>query len=338
MLEVGGYTFDLEAVERWAREKGARRLLLQAPDGLKAAAVELARRLEQEGFEVLISGGHAWGGCDVAYSEAGSVGAEGILHLGHHGFVGHSGGKVPVLFLPALSTADPAPVFGRALEEVLAEGHSEVALGATVQHVHHVNRLEEVARGAGVRLHVGELGGFRGLVVGCNYSSLSGGSAVVVVAGGVFHGLGAALWTGKPTWVADPYLREVKRVDVRRFLAVRLEMLSRAMEARRFAVLVSVKPGQRRLQVAELVAKALRRSGREALLVVLDEVTREALENLTGFEAFVNTACPRLAVDDAEIFPAPVVNVGELKYVLKGSPDGYSPRDVFLFDPRGLGA
>jgi 2-(3-amino-3-carboxypropyl)histidine synthase len=115
-------------------------------------------------------------------------------------------------------------------------------------------------------------------------------------------------------------------------------MLSRAMEVRRFAVLVSAKPGQRRLQVAELVAKALRRSGREALLVVLDEVTREALENLAGFEAFVNTACPRLAVDDAEIFPAPVVNVGELKYVLKGSLDGYSPRDVFLFDLRGLGA
>jgi len=233
---------------------------------------------------------------------------------------------------------DPVPVFRRALEEVLAEGRSEVALGVAVQHVHWVGKLEEVASEAGVKLLVGELGGFRGLVVGCNYSSLPGGSAVVVVAGGIFHGLGAALWTGKPTWVADPYLREVKRVDVRRFLAVRLEMLSRAMEARRFAVLVSVKPGQRRLRLAELAARALRRSGREALLVVLDEVTREALENLTGFDAFVNTACPRLAVDDAEAFPAPVVNAGELKYVLKGSLEGYSLRDVFLFDLRGLGA
>jgi len=338
LLEAGGYLLDLDAVVRWARERGARRLLLQAPDGMKAAAVELARRLEPEGFEVVISGGHAWGGCDVAYGEAESLGAEGIVHLGHHGFVGHAGGRVPVLFLPALSAVDPVPVFRRALEEVLAEGRSEVALGVAVQHVHWVGKLEEVASEAGVKLLVGELGGFRGLVVGCNYSSLPGGSAVVVVAGGIFHGLGAALWTGKPTWVADPYLREVKRVDVRRFLAVRLEMLSRAMEARRFAVLVSVKPGQRRLRLAELAARALRRSGREALLVVLDEVTREALENLTGFDAFVNTACPRLAVDDAEAFPAPVVNAGELKYVLKGSLEGYSLRDVFLFDLRGLGA
>ncbi len=338
MLEVGGYLFDLEAVERWAREKGVRRLLLQAPDGMKAAAVELARRLEQKGFEAIISGSHAWGGCDVAYDEAESVGAEGILHLGHHGFVGHSGGRVPVLFLPAPSSSDPVPVFRRALEEVLAEGHLEVALGVTVQHAHLVGRLEEVAGEVGVTLHVGEFGGFKGLVVGCNYSSLSGGSAVVIVAGGVFHGLGAALWTGKPTWVADPYLREVRRIDVRKFLAVRLEMLSRAMEARRFAVLVSAKPGQRRLHVAKLAAEALRRSGREASLVVLDEVTREALENLPGFDAFVNTACPRLAVDDAEMFPAPVVNAGELKYLLRGSLEGYSPRDVFLFDLRGLGA
>lgn len=338
MLEVAGYLLDLDAVLRWARERGARRLLLQAPDGMKAAAVELARRLESEGFEVVISGAHAWGGCDVAYGEAESVGAQGIVHLGHHGFVGHSGGKVPVLFLPAPSAVDPVLVFRRALEEVLAEGHSEAALGVTVQHAHWVGRLEEVAGEMGVRLHVGELGGFKGLVVGCNYSSLSGGSAVVVVAGGVFHGLGAALWTGKPTWVADPYLREVRRIDVKRFLAVRLEMLSRAMEAKSFAILVSAKPGQRRLRVAELAVEALRRSGRKALPVVLDEVTREILENLTGFEAFVNTACPRLAVDDAEMFPAPVVNAGELKYVLRGSLEDYSPRDIFLFDFRELEA
>lgn len=336
MLRVGSYVIDEELAVSWARSKKLKKLLVEAPDGLKHVAVELAQRLSDAGFRVIVSGRHVWGGCDVGTREALSLGAEGVVHLGHHGHVGPEASEVPVLFLQVLSSADPLPAFRRAVLDALSGGYKRIAIGVTAQHAHFLETLEREARELGADPVTGSLGGFRGLVIGCAYTSLSGGEASVVVAGGVFHGLGAALWTGKPVWVADPFTGDAKRVDVRAIVARRLEAISRAMDARSFAVVVSVKPGQMRLRTAELVVEALRRSGRRAWVVSLDEVTGEALVNLGSAEAYVNTACPRLAVDDPELFPGPVVNPGELKYVLLGKLDGYSPRDVFFFDAREL--
>jgi hypothetical protein len=37
---------------------------------------------------------------------------------------------------------------------------------------------------------------------------------------------------------------------------------------------------------------------------VCDDVTRDALQDYGGADVYVNAACPRLAVDDAGMFPA----------------------------------
>lgn len=336
MIQVGSFALNSQLALDWARARNARRLVIEAPDGLKHVAVELARSLSAAGLEVLISGRHTWGGCDVGFREALSLGADGIIHLGHHGFVGFESADLPVLFLPVVSTTDPLPAFRKALEEALSSGYRRIAVGVTAQHLHVVDELEKEARALGAEPVMGFLGKFKGLVIGCSYSSLAEGDASVIVAGGVFHGLGAALWTGKPVWVADPFTGEAKLVSTRAVVARRLEALSRAIDAKKFAVVVSVKPGQRRLHVADVVVNALRKHGREAWITFFDDISREALVNLSGAEAFVNTACPRLVIDDPELFPGPAVNPGELKYVLKGVLEGYSPRDALFFDPRAL--
>ena len=47
-------------------------------------------------------------------------------------------------------------------------------------------------------------------------------------------------------------------------------------------------------------------------MVALEEVTPDALTNL-GCDAFVNTACPRLAYDDGVRFSAPVLAPAEFE-------------------------
>lgn len=336
MLEIGSYLVDYQLAVDWARKKQARNLLVEAPDGLKRVAVEIARRLSDAGFNVTVSGRHVWGGCDVGIAEALSLGVEGVIHLGHHGYVGSEVPKLPVLFLPVLSTANPLPAFRKAVTEALLSGYRKLAIGVTAQHTHFIDELAREARELGAEPVMGSLGSLRGLVIGCSYSSISGGDASIIVAGGIFHGLGAALWTEKPVWVADPFTGEARRVDVKAARARRLEAISRAMDAKSFAVVVSVKPGQKRLRVAELIAGVLRRYRREAWVASLDDVTSEALVNLGDAEAYVNTACPRLVVDDPNLFPGPALNPGELKYVLRGNLIDYSLRDIFSFDLRGL--
>ncbi|MGC8836436.1 MAG: diphthamide biosynthesis enzyme Dph2 [Infirmifilum sp.] len=338
-MNVNGYEIDEREIERWVKRNTLRRILVQAPDGLKSVALGVIDYLESLGMSALLSADHTWGGCDLALDEAKSVGADGIIHIGHHGPVWFKPPEnPPILFIPAYSIVDPTHVFEKLLDELERNGVKSIGLATTIQHFTWLTSLKETARKRGFTVETGRYAGFEGLVVGCDYSSLGTGKsdAIVVVAGGSFHALGAAIWSGLPTWGLDPYTGVYRRVELKSVLASRLYALSRAMDASSFLLIVSVKPGQKRMEIAMRVKEALKRRGRKAIIAVFNDLSREKIENLGVFDAYINTACPRLVIDDPEIFPGPSLNIGELKYVLQGSLEGYSLRDSLFLDLRFL--
>lgn len=336
---VEGYEVDEKGIARWLSEKNLRRVLIQAPDGLKRAALLLAEYLERLGVETFLSASHTWGGCDVALNEAETIGAEGIIHIGHHGPVWFNPPSTPpILFVPAHSTIDPLPALSSLLDELEKEGVDSVVILSTIQHAKWIPLMEQEVHRRKMHSTARRYDGISGLIVGCNYSSMPPGEreAIIVVAGGVFHAIGAAIWSGRTVWSLDPYTRSFRRVDPKTILHKRLYALSEALEATEFLLVVSTKPGQKRLEAALKAREALKRRGRTAKIAVFNEITREQLENMGRFDAYINTACPRLVIDDPEIFPGPSLNLGELKYLLKGSLDGYSLRDSLLLDLRFL--
>lgn len=331
--QVNGYEIDKEEIKGWVRRHKIRVLLVQAPDGLKRVALDVLKYVEGLGVQGVLSASPTWGGCDIALDEAKAIRADGIIHIGHHGPVWFQlPSHPPVLFIPAYSSIDPSEAFSRLLEELGKSGVRSISLLTTIQHVKWIPRLKEIAATQNVETRTGVFGGFEGLVVGCNYASLPESEAVVVVAGGLFHAIGAAVWSGLPTWSLDPYTRTYRRIDLEKIAAVRIFSLSRALDASRFLIVVSTKPGQNRIGTAFKVKKALEYKGKNVVIASFNEVSHEQLENLGGFEAYINTACPRLVLDDPEIFPGPSINLGEVKYVLRGSLEGYSLRDSLSFD------
>ncbi len=80
-------------------------------------------------------------------------------------------------------------------------------------------------------------------------------------------------------------------------------------------MIVSSKIGQFNLRKAEEALRILRENGREAHLILCDEVTPERLGNFK-FDCFVNTACPRIAYDDWRKFEKPIITLNELKFAL----------------------
>ena len=52
----------------------------------------------------------------------------------------------------------------------------------------------------------------------------------------------------------------------------------------------------------------------DAYIVAMQEVSPDVLLNL-GFACYVNTACPRLAYDDQERFPVPMISPQEFEIV-----------------------
>jgi len=332
-VEWHGYVLGVDLEEA---VKGHKRVLVQAPDGLKGFALKVAEELGGMGVDAFVSGSHAWGGCDVAFGEAERVGATLILHIGHHGPVRFKMPDTPtVVFAPAYLNRSPAEALRSAARLASERGYRRVVLGMTVQHVRYLHHAVAVLEEEGLEAaHFPGPLGIEGLVIGCDYSSLRGGfDAAIIVAAGRFHPLGAALWTGKPAIAADPYAGSAWEVDAKPYISRHLYSLSKAVDAESFLVVVSTKPGQENLRGAEKAAAMLREAGKKVEIAVFDEVSREALVNLGGFDAYINSACPRLVVDDPHLFPGPAVNVGETRFLTSGNVEEWRPRDLFRLYP-----
>ena len=328
------YLIDTDAIARWATAKGYRKLLFQAPDGIKRFLIEAVKELEDQGFEIALSASHAWGGCDVALTELAALGYDALVHAGHHAPVRF---RAPenVLFVPAYSTVDVKNVIENAAAKLSSEGIRAVGLLSSVQHLHKLEQARRLLLEYGISAYTSKSPDPmmpEGLVIGCDLraaAKLVGlVEAFLVIAGGVFHALGVALATEARTFAADPYTGRVVEVDriLRSTVAKRLAHLAAVIEARNGILVVSSKPGQRasKRRVDALLKSCLER-GLKLRLIIFDEVSRDALLDYGGAEVFVNAACPRLSLDDQHVFPGPAVNASELEIVLKSGLEAYKP-------------
>lgn len=288
------------------RERGARTVALQFPAGLKRRAFAIAQELRAAGFAVILSGDPCYGACDLALDTLDV--ADMLVHFGHAP-VGHHD---RVIHEPVSMDFDPE-IVRRALP--LLRG-PRVGLVTTVQHVHLLAAVAEVLRGAGFDPVVTGGSGrtpHPGQVLGCSFRAAreTGAGEILFVGTGLFHPLGVQLATGARVVALDPYTGEVSEVSADRFLRQRFGLIERARDAERIGVIVSSKSGQQRLELARRLAGLSDR----AVLVMMREVTPEGLLDL-GCDAYVNTACPRLAYDDQARFPVPVLTPAEFEILL----------------------
>ena len=318
------YDLEVERVSDDIRRRRAVRVLLQLPDGLRPQAFQLVRALrERTDAEVLLLGDSCYGACDVALRQAGALEADLLVHYGHSRMLPDTG--VPVLYVEAKVDIDVDTLVERALP--LMGGWREVGLAATVQHVHQLGEVAEALRLRGLRAVIGAGGGrtpHDGQVLGCDYLSaravVGEVDGFLFIGGGRFHPLGLALATGKPVVAADPYLSSVTEIgedELRRLAMRRMAAITAARGARRFGVIVSLKPGQLELSAARSLRGKLEQQGREATVICLDDVRPETLANFSEAEAFINTACPRIAIDGVGDLRRPILTVQEA-YVLLG--------------------
>src|SRR5581483_2228428 len=91
-------------------------------------------------------------------------------------------------------------------------------------------------------------------------------------------------------------------------------------DARTFGVLASSKQGQLRWNMATALKKRIERRGRKAYLILLKQFSPDYLINFRHLDAFVSTACPRVAIDDYGRYPKPIVTPIELEIALGDRP------------------
>jgi 2-(3-amino-3-carboxypropyl)histidine synthase len=315
-------SFDFEE-KRLAEEIKKRKpnvVLLQIPEGLKPEAPRLASIVEAAGALAVISSDPCYGACDLAVSEAKILGADLIVHFGHSPMVFDA--DVPTIYIEVKTSISIKEAITKAMPYL--ESWNKIGLVTTVQHVNQLDEAKNLLEFAGKTVFVGNEGyvKYSGQVLGCDFRNAQSVSetveAFVFVGGGRFHAIGLALATGKSTVIVDPYEQIAYPVDeqVRRVLMQRWANISEAKKAKTFGVLVSLKCGQMRLNDAKKLKEKLDKNGVPATLFAAREITPRALMQFPRIDAFVNTACPRLSLDDAPNFGKPILSVNELLVML----------------------
>ena len=314
-----GFDFEEERLKQEISKVNAKCVLLQLPEGLKPEAPRLAKIVEAAGALPIISGDPCYGACDLATSEAETLGVDLIVHFGHAKLLRHE--KIPTLYMEARATLPVETAIISAIP--LLAGQSRIGLSTTVQHVQTLDLVREILVKAGKTVEVGDSRKlpYPGQVVGCDFSNVKSVAkdvdAFLFVGGGRFHAIGVALATLKPTIIADPYSGAAYSVteEVQKILKQRYASIEEAARARSFGILISLKPGQKRLDEAVKIKATIESMDKTACLFALKEILPEALAEFPSVEAYVNTACPRISLDDASKFQKPVLTMQEFKVV-----------------------
>jgi 2-(3-amino-3-carboxypropyl)histidine synthase len=314
------FDFEEKRLKSEIKKRGSKLVFLQLPEGLKPEAPRLAAVVEEAGALSIVSSDPCYGACDLAVSEVKAVGADLIFHFGHTPMTTTS--EVPVVYIEAKAKVSVKEAVTKALPYL--ESWSKIGLITTVQHVNQLDEAKKLLEDAGKTVFVGDAGSvkYAGQVLGCDFSNaqvVSGTvEAILFVGGGRFHAIGAALATDKPTIIADPYEQIAYPVadQVRRIIMQRWANISEAKKAKSFGVLISLKSGQMKLKAAMELKEKLENFGFTVTLFALREVSPGALMQFPTVDAFVNTACPRLSLDDAPNFGKPLLSVNETLVLL----------------------
>lgn len=314
-METVTYNLEEKRLREEIVKRKAKRVLIQLPEGLKREGPHLAAIVEKTGALAIVSADPCYGACDLATSEAKNLNADLVVHYGHTEMIKQAG--VPVVYIEARANAHVEDTVRKAMRRLKNWNH--IGVTTTVQHIHQINQVRELLLEAGKTVAVGDSGSvkYAGQIVGCNYSNAKSISKDVdgflFVGGGRFHALGVALATMKPTVVADPYEKKAYCLEdeAKKLFKQRWANISEARKAKNFGILVGLKTGQKRLAEAIEIKKKFERKGKEALLLTLKEITPETLMEFPNIDAFVNTACPRLALDNSSKFRKPFINLNE---------------------------
>lgn len=160
-----------------------------------------------------------------------------------------------------------------------------------------------------------------GAILGCEFSPIRDVAeevdAFLYLGSGEFHAFVAGLLSQKPIIIANPITHEVKVFRIKEVERIKRKIKgfkAEFIKAEKVGIIASKKVGQNKIELALELKKKIERVGKKAYVFLFDEVVPEELINF-DVDFWINTACPRIAIDDIDRFDKPVLNyedIGEL--------------------------
>lgn len=288
----------------------AKKVFLQIPEELKLQTTELVSKLEKQGFIVLVSCDVCYGACDLKSHEAEKLGCDALVHVGHSDFGVKS--KIPVIYEEYKIDFNPIPLLKKNLDKL--KSYKKICLLTTIQYESALKTAKNFLKKNGKEIFIGkpEKAKYLGQVLGCDVSAAvqfeNRVNCYLFLGTGNFHPLGIVLKVKKPVLFLDfetgnlvNLEAERKKLEIKKIMRIQ-----KAVDCKRFGILVSTKTGQMRIQKAEQIKKKLEKLGKTALILVMDDISSEKILGI-DVDCLVNTACPRLT-EDSEKFGKVILN------------------------------
>ena len=305
--------FEKEKLVSELKRIKPKKVLVQLAEGIKQNALEISEVIENLGIEVIFSGETSWGGCSIALQEAEALKVDLIIHFGHAKFIDTN---FPVLYIEVKDELNLKPLLKKSLNHL--KKFKTLGLSYSIQHRHDVKNIKKFYEDNGKKIFFSKKLGnvaYEGHIVGCQYHGLraiENKVDVFIVIGNNFHSMGAALSVEKPVILIDVYNDEVRSMDGLREKILRQRAISieKLKEAVNIGIIIEVKPGQKFGSPKFLIEK-LKEQGKRPIVITMSELTPEKIMNFYNIDAFIELACPRIAIDDFAKYPRPILTFKE---------------------------
>ena len=307
------------------RKRNAKLVLVQLPEGLKNRVNEISEQIEKNtNAKAIMFMDPCFGACDLADDKAKVLGCDLLIHLGH---VEIYKGSIDTLFYPLSYDYEFSELEGIVdeLEEMLKKKKlKSMRRFCNAQYLKFLVKLAGRLEKNGFKVSIGKGSGrikVPGQVLGCNLTGLADvdekAEGYVYLGDGMFHPLGMQFFSGKPVIILDPVAKEITDMagTHEKFLRQRYALISEAMKAKKFGILLSSKKGQLQKQLALKCREMIESRGKKAYLFAMDLIKEDYMLG-ADVDCYVNTACNRIASDDFKLWRKPIINPKELEIAL----------------------
>ena len=319
------YELEIGRIKEKIQNNDYKRILLQAPEGMMDLQLqEVVNEISGPDSMIFVVGDPSYGVCDLAMDLAKQLKCELLIHFGHSTFGFQNiinsipKGDVDVMIIPAYYNP-PNPIDFSILRVKLDElGWEEVGLAATIQHVKTLEELENFLNKSTIKTFRWN----KGQILGCNVRNIQKGidkiNGIISIHAGFFHTHGILLNLNAPLIQLNPYTEEISyfgEIDRKNSLQKRLALLTNARKAKKWGIIGSTKLGQLNMQMINKVNARLNFENNGTVIVVTENINPQNIANMSWIDAWVVTACPRIAIDDKIRFLKPVVTFREFLYL-----------------------
>lgn len=313
-------------------------IMLSSPDGYLSKIHQLAAKIEKDyNIQTIISADPCYGACDIMDEDTSRLKVDISFHIGHNSSIKRIGNRT--VLIDAYEDVDFTKVIKKSLP-MLKQFH-RLGLCTISPYLHQINTVKEILELEGFEISIGEGQGklLDGQIMGCKFNSVfnirENIDALIFLGQSRFHAIGAALSSGKPTILLDPYLTVVENMDnlSKKWLTRFILQIYKTRDIERFGVIIGLREGQNLLSRAIQLKSRLLEYGKQVQMITLREIKEDRLASFINIDAFVQTACPRISID-GENFRKPILSIPQTEALFEIW-DGKKP-GAFLEKPFWL--